>query len=142
MIHPTLQLFNTDSTSYFLETSEVDPKQRTHKSSSTNLTFANVLSLREQVEYRPNPSHTNEFVFFYIILHFFLFLCFVFAIGFYRTIMLQSFSADVSASIAGARSYVEDFCLNRFQANAERVSLRNYLNPIENMLRGEKDLKK
>ena len=55
-----LSLFGGSPTSYVHETSYVDPISKKVTMCSTNLTWSNVLSVRETVSYSPSPSNPNS----------------------------------------------------------------------------------
>ena len=55
-----LSLFGGSPTSYVHETSYVDPILKKVTMCSTNLTWSNVLSVRETVSYNPSPSNPNS----------------------------------------------------------------------------------
>lgn len=92
------RLFNIGSTIYFYEVSEVDPQRREHRSVSRNITYSNVVMLDERVTYTADTADPG------------------------RTRFEQEAAVDVRGGMASVRSYVEDFCVNRFQANAEKVA--------------------
>ncbi|KAJ1961355.1 Phospholipid metabolism protein [Dipsacomyces acuminosporus] len=92
---PTLirKLFGGD-TSYVLEYSEVDPKERTLAMQSQNMTYSNLLSVGEHIVYKPDPENPAH------------------------TLFIQSAQLKASGAMYRFANRVEDFCFNRFTDNA------------------------
>jgi hypothetical protein len=85
-----------DSCQFFLEISEVDPVQKKYTAVSTNLNFSNVIKLKERVEYTPSSDDGM------------------------KTDLRQEALVDVDAGWEMVKGYVEDLCVKKFCANAER----------------------
>jgi hypothetical protein len=87
-------LLGSDSVAYFREISEVDPKTQTYTAISRNMTFGNYMTLEEKVSYSVAPSQ--------------------------KTLFEQEAAVAVSG-YSSVCSYIEEFCVNRFKLNAEKV---------------------
>jgi len=91
------RLFGADDVSYCYEVSYTDPRRQTHDSVTTNLTYSNMMRLEERVKYTADTSAPKE-----------------------KTVMEQSVAIDAEAFYSAIKNKVEEFCLSRFQVNAEK----------------------
>lgn len=117
------QWLKAEPISYFLEVSEADPTRKHYKATSQNLTGAHLLTVQEQVVYRPDPQDQQKSV---LYIYIYIYMLFVVMDGillfFSRTVFTQEAAVSAVGAYASVRSYVEEYCVNRFMANAERVS--------------------
>ncbi|KAI4212497.1 MAG: hypothetical protein LQ351_004749 [Letrouitia transgressa] len=96
-----LSLFGGSSTSHVYETSYVSPADKRVVMCSTNLSWANILSVRETVVYQPDPDASSP--------------------GHERTKFMQD--AKITALCGGwqkIRTKIEEASIERFQENARR----------------------
>ncbi|CAO3636493.1 unnamed protein product [Cunninghamella blakesleeana] len=89
-----LRLIGGDTKQYVREISVIDPKKKTLKMESINLTMSNLLSVHEHIVYQQHPENEN------------------------RTQFTQQACISAGSSISRWGSYVEDFSLKRFTENA------------------------
>jgi len=88
------KLLGTDDESYALEISETDPKSRTLRARSINLTLSHLLRAEETLTYRPNPENPSE------------------------TLFEQEATVTAGGAMSRVAGYVEEFSLKRFHQNA------------------------
>lgn len=102
------RLFGGEDSSLFYERSEVDPFGRTLVLRSRNLTFCNYLVVEETCRYAPNPEDETS------------------------TLFRQEASIKSVAGWSHVRAAMEDFCANRFYANAHkgRIALEHAIEKI------------
>ncbi|KAI8321976.1 hypothetical protein GQ54DRAFT_333608 [Martensiomyces pterosporus] len=106
---PTLlrKLFGGD-TSYVLEYSEADPRERTLTMQSQNMTYSNLLSVGEHIVYKPDPENPGH------------------------TLFIQSAQLKACSAMYRLANKVEDMCFNRFCDNADigKLGLEQVLSKI------------
>ncbi|KAJ1972530.1 Phospholipid metabolism protein [Dimargaris xerosporica] len=89
------RILGVGDTNYVLEYSEIDPNSNVLKAVSTNLTLHDLLNVREEIVYRPNPDNLS------------------------RTLFDQSAAITAFGMISRVSSYIEDFSVKRFKDNAQ-----------------------
>ncbi|KAJ1917963.1 Phospholipid metabolism protein [Mycoemilia scoparia] len=90
-----MKLLGGSDSSYVLEYSEVDPRDKTLTMHSTNLTFSNLLTVGEKIVYKPDPEDTKN-----------------------STLFAQSAKLSADGVLSRFSSYIEETCLKRFHDNA------------------------
>ncbi|KAJ9072386.1 Phospholipid metabolism protein [Entomophthora muscae] len=88
------QLLGGNDISYVHEVAVINPKDKTFSANSVNLTFSNLMTVEESVQYRPDPSRVNS------------------------TLFKQQAQITALGGLSKLAGYVEDFSLTRFQNNA------------------------
>ena len=91
------RLFGADDVSYCYEVSYTDARRQSHESTTTNLTFSDMMRLEERVKYTADPQKPTE-----------------------QTVMEQSVAVDADAFYSAIKNRVEEFSVSRFQVNAEK----------------------
>lgn len=94
---------------YFYEQGQVDPRGKTLTLRSTNLCFNNLLAVEECCTYTPSQSSPKQ-----------------------NTVLRQDISIKSFTGWSHIRENIEDFCVNRFFANASkgRMALENAIERI------------
>ncbi|RKP21374.1 ylr168c-like protein [Rozella allomycis CSF55] len=95
-----LRAFVPSEFAYVREVSKVDPLNKLHVVTSTNLSMSNILAFEEKCTYIPHPSDRN------------------------KTKMIQEYRFQFTGlSILGTK--LEEFIVNRFRMNAFKVKTNN-----------------
>eukprot|EP00158_Paraphelidium_tribonemae_P001321 Partr_v1_DN24243_c0_g1_i5_m36620 putative Slowmo homolog len=104
------RLMGADEVSYFREVSYVDSKSNTLTAVTRNLTYSHMMTLEEVLVYSPDPANPAN-----------------------ATRMWQGVEVDATGIYSAFKTSVEEMCVNRFQANAEKgrkgleLAIRNLL---------------
>ncbi|KAI8977510.1 PRELI-like family-domain-containing protein [Mycotypha africana] len=90
-----LKLVGAEETQYVREVSTIDPKAKTFKMTSQNLSLCNLLKCNEEITYTVSPEHAG------------------------KTQFTSQASVRVGGFLSKWENYIEDFSIKRFQQNAQ-----------------------
>ena len=106
------RLLGTEDVSYFREISFVNPREMTHEAVTKNLTFSNLMTVEERIQYSPSSADSEN-----------------------TTDITQEAAVDASAGYSLLKNNIEDYSLGRFEVNAEKG--RKGLDDVIRKLRAE-----